>query len=179
MANVDIADEEAGAPDGAPAERPRPVPERAGPPRSGTLFVITACFITVILTPLITFFVFKATQSPAMKKQGEAGLPPKRIIYTIDPITVNIMGTADTRYLKVVVHLVLSEKRLEEDLKDYKTMIKDRIIRVCKAKRISELGGRRGPEELKREIMAEVNSAIQDKMKGAIIDVEFSEYLIQ
>ena len=44
---------------------------------------------------------------------------------------------------------------------------------------IDQLEGANGRDALKREIMNIVNVALKDEMSGAVVDVYFSDFLIQ
>ena len=92
---------------------------------------------------------------------------------------MNIAQTKGTRLLKLVPHLVLSEAALLEELKNSSSLLADRILLACSRKTIDELEGPEGRATLKREIMAEVNAAIQGCMKGSVVDIYLSEFLIQ
>ena len=58
-------------------------------------------------------------------------------------------------------------------------MLIDRVITAASRKTLDELDGPEGHEALKRDIMSEINAAIKEKMAGSVIDVYFSEFIVQ
>lgn len=183
MANQPADDSEGQQPSIAQSAKP-------ATPRSGILLVIIFGFVMMVSTPLITYLLVKATvgrppptelPEPAEDQAPSAPRPTPETIIDVEPVVVNIDGTQGTRYLKLAVQLVVSEARLALELKDVsrKALVKDRIIASAGNKSISDLEGDRGRETLKREIIQRLNTEFGSKMNGAVIDVYFSEYLIQ
>ena len=97
----------------------------------------------------------------------------------IDPLVVNISGTRMTRVLRIQVHLILSEPRLEEVIKEMMPMVKDRIMSTAGRRTLDEMEGVDDRESMKRDIALEINSLIRSRMAGSVLDVAFSEFLIQ
>jgi len=157
-------------------QRPGGTPKAAT--SRGNLWVILVGLLVMIATPTASYFAVRASIAPSARtpKQEAAG---SRVVMTIDPLIVNIAGTRMTRVLRIQVHLVLSEARLEEPLRDMMPMVKDRIMTTTGLRTLDDLEGMDGRDALKRDIIAELNSMIRDRMAGRILDVAFSEFLIQ
>jgi len=153
----------------------------------GMLVVIIVGFLVMAITPLVTFFAVKATLPPPVEKKegaghgghGEGKEVSSRPMLDLKPVNVNIAETKGTRILRVEAHLVLSEAKLLEELKDSTSMLVDRVITAASRKTLDELDGPEGHEALKRDIMSEINAAIKEKMAGSVIDVYFSEFIVQ
>lgn len=149
----------------------------AATPKTGMLVVILLGFMVMLLTPLITFFVVKQTVKTTPDKPKTQG-PVSMSIHSVDPIVVNIDGTGSTRHLRLVAHLRVSDERLLKELEEKNPLIKDRILAAISGKKLIDLEGAKGREELKKDIMGRVNAEINDPMKGVVVEVLFSEYLI-
>ena len=165
---------EASAEQEAPEAATTPAPDR----KSGMLVMIIIGFMVMILTPLITVVAVKITArdgppTPRQKSQEASG------VFSVDPVVVNIDNTHGSRYLRVGAHLVVSPPRLTEGLREHMPLLKDRIMSAVGNKSLAELEGEKGREMLRRDIKDRVNAVLMDAMKGAVVDVYFSEYLIQ
>jgi flagellar basal body-associated protein FliL len=146
----------------------------------GGLIAVVAGLLVMVLTPMISYFVVKATVPPPIEpvaehKEGEN----KDVVLPLKAITVNIAETKGTRILRLEPHLVLSEAKLLEELKSSTAMLADKIILAVGRKTIDELEGPDGRQGLKRDIMSEINAAFRGRMAGSVIDVYFNEFLIQ
>ncbi|RKZ06120.1 hypothetical protein DRQ25_14650 [Candidatus Fermentibacteria bacterium] len=147
--------------------------------KSGTLIMIIVAFVVMIATPLICFLIVR--MAPQTQIDTESAVTEKKVesIIELKPLLVNIAETKGTRILRIVPHLVLSEARLDEYLKEKVPMLTDKVGLVASRKTINDLEGPQGRESLKRDIMSEINAAIKGKVSGAVINVYFSEFLIQ
>jgi flagellar basal body-associated protein FliL len=92
---------------------------------------------------------------------------------------VNNEETKRTRNLKKDPKQVQSEERIIKETKRLDPLLRDRVSYAASAMTIDQLEGGNGREALKREIMNAVNAALKDEMLGAVVDVYFSDYLIQ
>jgi len=99
--------------------------------------------------------------------------------FNLGTIYVNIAETKGTRVLKIEPYLVLSEGGLDEILTGMAPLLRDKVLAAASTKTIDELEGPQGRANLKREIMTLINTAIKNRMSGAVIDVYFNEFLIQ
>jgi flagellar basal body-associated protein FliL len=156
-----------------------PVEAKTSPP-GNMLFVIIIGLLVMVLTPLASYLVVRLSLPPSPLQDEEAEVSSKeQVVLDMEPVLVNIAQTKGTRVLKLEPHLVLSEVALLEELKNSSSLLADRILLACSRKTIDELEGPEGRATLKREIMAEVNAAIQGRMKGSVVDIYLSEFLIQ
>ncbi len=156
---------------------PEEAPKAARP--HGNLWVILVGLLVMSVTPLASYFAVRASIEPSVRKpapEAAAGIP---VVMAIDPLIVNIAGTRMTRVLRIQVHLVLSEARLEETLREMMPMVKDRIMTTAGLRTLEDLEGLDGRDALKRDIITDINSMIRTRMEGSILDVAFSEFLIQ
>ncbi|MFH0878847.1 MAG: flagellar basal body-associated FliL family protein [Lentisphaerota bacterium] len=160
------------------AAAPAPGTAAATKPKSNMMMVIIIGVVITVLTPLITFFVVKATVPPPVNTEPKKEMS-EQATYDLKEIYVNIAETKGTRILKFQPVLVLSEPKLLDQITKLDAMVKDRIIMAASTKTIDELEGPNGKEALKREIVALINSETKDQMNGAVTDVYFTQFLIQ
>ncbi len=150
---------------------------KAGRPR-GNLWVILVGLLVMSVTPVASYFAVRASIDSSVRKPTSKEADSS-VVIPIDPVIVNIAGTRMTRVLRMQVHLVLSEARLEEPLREMMPMVKDRIMTTAGLRTLDDLEGLDGRDALKRDIITELNSMIRSRMAGSILDVAFSEFLIQ
>jgi flagellar basal body-associated protein FliL len=150
----------------------------AAKPKSSMMLIIIIGVAIMVITPVITYFVVKATvpSTPAPEARPS---PTEQATFDLGEIYVNIAETKGTRILKIQPVLVLSETRLANQLEKINPLLKDRVLQAASTKTIDELEGPNGREALKREIMTLINEATKDKLSGAVTDVYFSQFLIQ
>ena len=85
--------------------------------KKGPMLLILIGLLVMIVTPAATWMVVRQSSAPS-SEEGKAPKEPEAqpIVMAIDPLVVNISGTRMTRVLRIQVHLVLSEPRLQEVL---------------------------------------------------------------
>jgi flagellar basal body-associated protein FliL len=146
----------------------------------GMLAMVGVGLGLIVVSAAVTFFTVKSSVPKEVvveKKEGEGN--KSHYTYALQEIYVNIAETKGTRILKIVPILVLSEERLMKETERLDPLLRDRVSYAASAMTIDQLEGGNGREALKREIMNAVNAALKDEMLGAVVDVYFSDYLIQ
>lgn len=160
-------------------EKPTAAKAKPAAKKKGPLLLIVFGLLVMIIAPLTVMLLIK---KPAEKSDSEAAVQkpaPQPVVMAIDPLVVNISGTRMTRVLRLQVHLILSEPRLEEVIKEMMPMVKDRIMSTAGRRTLDEMEGVDDRESMKRDIALEINSLIRSRMAGSVLDVAFSEFLIQ
>lgn len=153
---------------------------KGGGGKSSMIIIIAVALLVVIVTPLATFLVIKKmAPAPVVNVEQEKVNIGEQKIIALKAVIVNIAETKGTRILRMEPHLVVSEARLAEQMEAIKPLLTDRVILAAGRKTIDDLEGAQGREALKREIISEINAAIKDRMAGSVVDVYFSEFLIQ
>ena len=160
-------------------EKPAASKAKPAAKKKGPLLLIVFGLLVMIVAPLTVLFLVK----PAGEKKDDgvaAQKPaPQPVVMAIEPLVVNISGTRMTRVLRIQVHLILSEPRLEDVIKEMMPMVKDRIMSTAGRRTLDEMEGVDDRESMKRDIALEINSLIRSRMAGSVLDVAFSEFLIQ
>lgn len=169
-----------------PAADIAPEPEDkkpAAPKKSGTLMLIIISFVVMILTPILTVVVVSYMNKPAPDaEKTKKAAPTADAIADVDAVVVNIPNTQATRFLRVAVHLRVAPPELAELFKEKKAVVKDKIISAISNKSLSTLDGENGKDDLKKDIKQRMNTIITEfggGKVGTVLDVYFSEYLIQ
>ena len=151
------------------------------PSHKGALLIIIVGVLVMILAPLVSWLVVTRAVNPK-----RPDLPPREktnqgphIIFDMDAIVVNVAGTRMTRVLRMQPHLVISEQRLSDQLGDIQPIITDRVMLVAGRRTLDQLETLEDREALKRDIRNEINAMIRDRFSGTVLEVVFSEFLIQ
>ena len=178
MADEETAGEVSNAEESSGGEQQTPATRSSFP--MGWVIVVVLGLAVMVVTPLASYLVVsRMMDSPAEEKLAPVERQDSQSTFEIGEIRVNIYGTRATRYLTVRPHLRLSEPGLEEKLEEVKPMLVDRVSTVVSRRTLDELEGPEGRRGLRRDIMAEVNSAIKDRMQGVVVDVYLVDFLIQ
>ena len=159
----------------------RDKPAAAASKKSSGLWVMVGMGLgLIVVSAAVTFFTVKSSvpKEVVIEKKEGAG-DKEQYTYTLRDIYVNIAETKGTRILKIAPILVLSEERLMKEAERLDPLLRDRVSYAASAMTIDQLEGANGREALKREIMKIVNAALKDEMSGAVVDVYFSDFLIQ
>ena len=160
----------------------KPAPSKAKPDgkKKGPMLLIAIGLLVMMAAPAATFLVGRKSSAPGAEEAAAAKKPaPQPVVMAIEPLTVNIAGTRMTRVLRMQVHLVLSEPRLDPVLKEMLPMVKDRIMSTAGRRTLDQMESVDDRESLKRDIALEINSLVRNRMAGSVLDVAFSEFLIQ
>ena len=162
--------------DGDETPAPKTKPEGA---QKGPLLLILVGLLVMTVTPTATYFIVRRSAAPSPEAASPEKPAEQPVVMAIDPVTVNISGTRMTRVLRMQIHLVLSDPRLEPVLKEILPMVKDRIMSTAGRRTLDEMESAEDRESLKRDIALEINSLVRNRMSGSVLDVAFSEFLIQ
>lgn len=135
--------------------------------------------ISVVLVGLgIGVGIFMGQRSRVAVLQ-EPQKPGQMIIYPLSDLFVNIAETKATRVLKLTPALSLSDEKMKAEIDKYRPVLRDQISQIASRMTIDDLEGRNGRDMLKREIKNSVNIFLREHTTGAVVDVFFSDFLIQ
>jgi flagellar basal body-associated protein FliL len=109
---------------------------------------------------------------------GEEKPEAKRVVapltWEFGDIVVNILGTRDTRVLRVVLHVEVDGKAALDELRLRELVFRDEIIEILRSKSLDDLKYP-GENAIKRQIRDRLN---QIMIKGSVVEVYFKEFLI-
>jgi len=94
----------------------------------------------------------------------------------LDMFVVNIAYTEAQRFLKTVITLELSDKKVVKELAKKKTVVRDTVISVLSSKDFPEIDDINGKEKLRRELINALNAKLES---GAVINLYFEEFVAQ
>lgn len=98
------------------------------------------------------------------------------VAVALEPFIVNLADPAGNRFLKVSMRVVVSEKKIEEELKGelLKARMRDKIISVLTSKMFQDISTASGKDSLRRELLKEVNEVLPNEAVEEILFVEFA-----
>jgi len=97
-------------------------------------------------------------------------------MFGLDKFIVNLASDGGSRYLRTSINLELSSEEFQAEVEKKKPLIRDIIIKVLSAKSYEEISTIRGKENLKDELVSELNKIFTD---GNIQNIFFTEFVIQ
>ena len=97
-------------------------------------------------------------------------------MYPLDPFIVNLFSENGSRYLKTAINLELGTEEMGVELDAKKPLIRDIIIKALSAKSYEEISTIQGKENLKDEIVVNINEVLED---GKVNNVFFTNFVIQ
>jgi len=113
------------------------------------------------------------TPKSSVRKSDYTNIGP---MYPLDQFIVNLFSEDGSRYLKTTINLEMSVPELATELDSKKPLIRDIIIKALSAKSYEEISTIAGKENLKDEIVANLNTVLKD---GKINNVFFTDFVIQ
>ncbi|MCL6471310.1 MAG: flagellar basal body-associated FliL family protein [Firmicutes bacterium] len=122
--------------------------------------------------------ITKVAQGNAATKKEEEQAKKKELgkFITLDPFTVNLVGGQN--YLQTAIAFEIDSKNteLENELKERKPQINDKIITILSSKSMDDISDTAGREKLKIEIKKAVDSLLG---YGKIERVYFTTFIMQ
>ncbi len=124
----------------------------------------------------------KAVQTQAVEKKAKTsstrGTNYSEIgqMYPMEQFVVNLYSEGGSRYLKSALNLELAGEELAMELDAKKPIIRNIIITALSAKTYEEISTIKGKENLKDEIVLNINEVISD---GKINNLFFTDFVIQ
>ncbi|MFB6261741.1 MAG: flagellar basal body-associated protein FliL [Thiohalorhabdaceae bacterium] len=97
-------------------------------------------------------------------------------LYELDEFVVNLARSSRTRYLKTTIQLELEDKSLVKTIEKRKPQIRDALIILLSNQSVDGLEQMEGKYELKRQVVARLNSLLGD---DSVRNVYFTEFVIQ
>jgi len=96
--------------------------------------------------------------------------------YPLETMIVNLSDPGGNRYLRVTMELELNEPVLEGELNLRVPQIKDSLLMIISTKAIKEINSAEGKNNLRSEIITNLNNLLKS---GSITNIYFTEFVIQ
>ncbi len=113
------------------------------------------------------------TSSPAKRVTNYAEIGP---MYPMDKFIVNLYTEGSDRYIKTAINFELSSEELSIELDLKQPLVRDIVIKTLSAKTYEEISTIRGKENLKDDIVMQVNQVLSD---GQVNNIFFTDFVIQ
>jgi flagellar FliL protein len=136
------------------------------------LFLIISVVIIVLAGGVITVL---STFKGGKEKEKEKS-PKETIIYSIEPIVVNLFDPTGKRYLQVRLAFELKDKKIEEEIRNSEPKIKDVIISTLSTKTPEDVLQPEAKALIKNELLQKINSALGEE---AILNIYITQYIVE
>jgi flagellar FliL protein len=138
------------------------------------LFLIISVVIIVLAGGVITVLsTFKGGKEKEKEKEKS---PKETIIYSIEPIVVNLFDPTGKRYLQVRLAFELKDKKIEEEIRNSEPKIKDVIISTLSTKTPEDVLQPEAKALIKNELLQKINSALGEE---AILNIYITQYIVE
>ena len=97
-------------------------------------------------------------------------------MYPMAQFVVNLLSESGNRFLKVAVDLELSDAKLQPEMDQKKSLVRDIIIRTFSSKTFEEISTLKGKDKLKEEVLNKINENLSD---GYIKNIYFTDFVVQ
>ena len=158
-------------------------PVEGGPPKLLMILIFGNLVLTLAVGGFVAFDYFTrpdpATHSAAGGGAGaeDANLPPEpSAVYTFEPFIVNLMDSANIRYVKVMMEVELSSADVEAEIEEKKPALRDMVISLLSNRTYGELLGVRGKTQLREELLRRMNQILTS---GTVTRIYFTEFVVQ
>lgn len=136
----------------------------------------------IIVVGIVVFFLAVAAGAFVMLKGNIFGMPEKSpeekvACLTFDSIQVNLADSDTIHYLSTSVVIEYDKnKRLGAEMTEKSYRLKDSIIEVLRGKKVSDLDMGEDIDQLKKQMLDEVN---RNLTSGKAKSIYFEEFIIQ
>ena len=152
--------------------------------------VIGAGVAAGVVTGLIPAPIGPAAEARAAAEKAK---PPVTVMYPTKERVVNLSDKAASKYLKVALTLEFIDSRLKDppkgaavtqqqtefaaEMSPYSAIIDDALVTTLSSKSSSDLLKPDGKEQLKSDLINNINHALRDEEK--VVNVYFTSFIIQ
>lgn len=113
----------------------------------------------------------------ARSGNAEPPKPPPLQVVDMGAFVVNLENANSGRYLRVSMSVAYRENtKLGEEISASQIQLKDSIIDALRQKKAGDVGNAAQTEQLKRELLLEINKHLHE---GQVEQVYFTEFLVQ
>ena len=162
--------------------------------KGNTVLIIVVALLVLLLIGggAAAFFLLGSNDEEAsapVAQQQDAGKPEKKKsskkstdhltigpMYPMAQFVVNLLSESGNRFLKVAVDLELSDAKLQPEMDQKKSLIRDIIIRTFSSKTFEEISTLKGKDKLKDEVLDKINQNLSD---GHVKNIFFTDFVVQ
>ncbi len=110
------------------------------------------------------------------KKEVEKEKPVIGAVFPLDTFIVNLSDENFNHYLRITMHLELSDVKVTDELQKRLPQVRDIMFNIMPVKKFKDIQGVEGKKALRDEIMASVNKLL---VTGKVINIYFVEFVVQ
>lgn len=140
------------------------------------LFFILIGVFLIVITGGAVFLMLGKKGEGEKGKTGEANKTEAEIIYSLQPVVVNLMDPYGKRYLQIGLALGLVNKKAEEKIKHREPMIRDILITFLSSKSPEEVLQPEAKEIIKRELKMRINQSFGEELVKAVY---ITQYIVE
>ena len=158
------------------------LPQQGGPSKLMVILVLVNLVLTLGVGGFVAFDYFTRPDPMAIATTaGEGGVggsqpPAPAAVYTFEPFIVNLMDSANIRYVKVMMEIELSSTEVTDEIEAKKPAVRDMVISLLSNRSYSELLGVRGKTQLREELLRRMNQILTT---GTVTRIYFTEFVVQ
>lgn len=131
----------------------------------GVVIIILAGSVIAVLSTL------KGGGEKAKEKSSK-----EMVIYSMEPVVVNLFDPTGKRYLQVSFSFELRDKKLEEEIKNNEPKIRDIIISILSTKTPEDVLQPEAKDLIKAELLQKINSAMGEEV---ISNIYITQYIVE
>jgi len=140
------------------------------------LFIILPAIIVSIIVATVVVWNKISSREPGTEEVAEENIEKAIFIHSLDTFIVNLADKGGKRFLRVTMHLELEKESLSGEIDERPSQLRDCILMILSTKRYEDISSVEGKIALRNEIMAKLNSLLED---GKINNIYFVEFVIQ
>lgn len=139
------------------------------------LFILVGIFL-IGITGGVVFLILGKKGEGEKGKTGETGKAEVEVVYSLQPVVVNLMDPYGKRYLQIGLALGLVNKKAEEKIKHREPMIRDILISFLSSKSPEEVLQPETKEIIKRELKMRINQSFGEELIKAVY---ITQYIVE
>ncbi|MGQ9795374.1 flagellar basal body-associated FliL family protein [Desulfosoma sp.] len=120
-----------------------------------------------------TKFFAKETTPQEVEAKTE---PAKVNVKSLETFLVNLADPGGERYLKVTMQLSLNNESVSQEIDSRMAELRDSILMLLSSKEYDDISSLSGKLALKKTLINNLNRVLK---KGTVLDIYFTEFLVQ
>lgn len=135
-------------------------------------------FLMILILIGQTFFAYTIVAQNYESIYGyvDSLLPQETMEYQLEEIIVNPADTNGQRYLLVQLSLELVNEEVVKDVEEYKSKIRNNLIKYLSSRSVDKLQGSESKEEIRLDLVKIINNAIGSR---SVRNLYYSKYVMQ
>ena len=145
-----------------------------GPKKKPIKKIVLAALVLALA--VVAFFAYSYITKTFVFKDDSGKEPVATQVYSLDEFVINLKDNNNNRYLKTKIALGYEKKKDVEILIEKQLQIRDAIIQTLRSKTADEIMEVEKTDELKQELMKDLNKVFGSEL---VLDIYIVDFLIQ